>query len=337
MIVKSTWWVTSKQFEYATECILINMDNTVAVIETKMTLSQNQTVMICPFFANVSGLAPTRLEIKNRNDSIRGEVRNSLSKLRYQIQFDKLIETSGFVHPSDGAASDIRMDHYTVTISPTGELSLERFLHILEKTKEKLPKCIFIVFDFSKVRNFAKTIMPIFRDFIVRALQSKHKLVVVGPLSYCPKLDGDKINPQQFQHILQPDDLPSALDEMKVKTLVVEDDEIAAMQIERFLQNRGFDVTLASSAEEAISKTEQVIPHLIFMDIQLPGMSGIDAVKKLRHYFDHDSIPIIMLTADSSRDSVLSSMDAKVSGYVLKPFDVEKLSDEILNALTVLR
>lgn len=333
MASKSTWWVAPKESEYAYDCILIDMDKSNAIIELKNTLFLNQSVLLSPFFSNIAGLAPTIVEMKNHSNSISGMVSENLSTNRYRIKFSKILDTKDYNNPAEGTSNEVRVNHYTATVAPLGELTLERFLHLLDKVKEKLSNTLFIVFNFSKVNHIAKTSMPVFRDFIIRSIQSKHKIIVIGPVSYCPKFSSNVPDDDDFKHILQPEELPATIEDMHYKTLVVEDDEIAAMQIERFLQNRGFEVMLAQSAEEAIIKTKEIEPNLIFMDIQLPGMSGIDAVHQLRQYYKHDSIPIIMLTADSSRDSVLSLMDANISGYVLKPFDVEKLNQEILTAL----
>ncbi|MGZ7050315.1 MAG: response regulator, partial [Methanobacterium sp.] len=85
------------------------------------------------------------------------------------------------------------------------------------------------------------------------------------------------------------------------KILIVEDEAITAMDLESILQKLGYEVvSIASTGEEAIQKSEELEPDLVLMDIVLKGqMDGISATKEIQSCYD---IPVIYLTAYSDKN-----------------------------------
>ncbi len=82
----------------------------------------------------------------------------------------------------------------------------------------------------------------------------------------------------------------------------------------------------ASSGEEAIEKVAQERPDVVFMDVRMPGMSGIEATKAIRSA--SPDTRVILLTVDESRASISEAIQAGVSGYLLK----DASPDELVNA-----
>ena len=76
-------------------------------------------------------------------------------------------------------------------------------------------------------------------------------------------------------------------------------------------------------------------PDLVILDIGLPGMSGIDALKKIRA--QHPQVLVIMITAYEDIDTVISAMKAGAHDYVVKPLHMESLEKTIANALDTIR
>ncbi len=111
----------------------------------------------------------------------------------------------------------------------------------------------------------------------------------------------------------------------KAKILIVEDENIVAMDIRKMLLNFGYEITsIINSGEEAILEVRENKPDLILMDIVLKGkMSGIDASRIISQYFD---IPIIYLTALSSDDSLLDAKSRESYGFLYKPFSANELN-----------
>ena len=114
--------------------------------------------------------------------------------------------------------------------------------------------------------------------------------------------------------------------------LVVEDESIAAMHIQRALQNMGYGVpAVVSSGEEAIQKAAETQPDLVLMDINLKGqMDGVEAAK---HIHSNLNVPIIYLTAMSDEDTLRRAKITEPLGYILKPFDERNLRVTIEIAL----
>jgi DNA-binding NarL/FixJ family response regulator len=82
----------------------------------------------------------------------------------------------------------------------------------------------------------------------------------------------------------------------------------------------------ASSGEEAIQAVDKLTPDVVFMDVRMPGISGIDATKEIRH--DHPETRVILFTVEESRSSISEAIQAGVSGYLLK----DVTADELVNA-----
>jgi DNA-binding NarL/FixJ family response regulator len=79
----------------------------------------------------------------------------------------------------------------------------------------------------------------------------------------------------------------------------------------------------ASSGEEAIQVVEEAKPEIIFMDVRMPGMNGIQATKVIRER--HPETKVILFTVDESRASISEAIQAGVSGYLLKDVGVGEL------------
>jgi CheY-like chemotaxis protein len=110
----------------------------------------------------------------------------------------------------------------------------------------------------------------------------------------------------------------------KAKILVVEDENIVAMDIQKTLLDAGYEITsIISSGEEAIVNVRENKPDLILMDIILKGkMTGIDASRIISQYFD---IPIIYLTALTNDDELLQTKSRESYGFLFKPFSANEL------------
>ena len=116
-----------------------------------------------------------------------------------------------------------------------------------------------------------------------------------------------------------------------MKTVLVADDEVSIQTLyKRELTREGFNVVCASSAQEAIRKTQECPPDLVIMDIRMPGMDGIEAMGRILE--ENNEIPVVINTAYSSyKDSFLSwSADA----YVTKSSDLSELKETIHRILT---
>jgi len=114
-----------------------------------------------------------------------------------------------------------------------------------------------------------------------------------------------------------------------LNVLVAEDNVINQKLIERVLDNLGLDVTLANDGQEALNLREMHTYDLIFMDIQMPVMGGIEATKAILEYEEKQRkrhIPIVALTANALTGDREKYINAGMDGYLSKPLELEKLS-----------
>jgi len=83
----------------------------------------------------------------------------------------------------------------------------------------------------------------------------------------------------------------------------------------------------ASTAEQALALVPEVRPDIVLLDLVLPGMSGVEAVRRLRA--EHPAVKVVVLTSFAGQDSVLSVVRAGVSGYLLKDVGPAELADAL--------
>lgn len=118
---------------------------------------------------------------------------------------------------------------------------------------------------------------------------------------------------------------------MSAASILVVDDE---PQIRRVLRStlsaRGYVITEAKTGEEALEWMRKEPPDLILLDVNMPGMGGIEACREIRRGSD---VPVIMLTVRSAERDKVAALDAGADDYVVKPFGIEELLARIRAAL----
>jgi two-component system cell cycle response regulator DivK len=108
--------------------------------------------------------------------------------------------------------------------------------------------------------------------------------------------------------------------------LLIVDDNAQNLKLARvLLAGEGYEVRTAIDAEEAVRVLESFSPALILMDLQLPGMDGLELTRRLKVDPKHRHIIIIALTAYAMKGDEERARAAGCDGYVAKPIDVEQL------------
>jgi DNA-binding NarL/FixJ family response regulator len=87
----------------------------------------------------------------------------------------------------------------------------------------------------------------------------------------------------------------------------------------------------ASTGEEAVERVEQLTPDVVFMDVRMPGIGGIEATRKIRQV--SPDTRVILFTVDESRNAISEAIQAGVSGYLLKDASAEELVDAAKHAI----
>lgn len=120
---------------------------------------------------------------------------------------------------------------------------------------------------------------------------------------------------------------------MSAKILVVDDNPTNLKLVSDVLEFEGYDILKAADAEEAQVVLGATLPDLILMDIALPGMDGLTLTRKLKAEERTRGICIVALTAFAMKGDDLKAFDAGCDGYITKPIDTRKLTDQVAGFL----
>jgi len=113
---------------------------------------------------------------------------------------------------------------------------------------------------------------------------------------------------------------------MSGEPILIVDDNAQNLKLVRvLLVSEGYDVHTACDAEEALAELESFSPRLILMDLQLPGMDGLELTRRLKADPERQSIAIVALTAYAMKGDELKALAAGCDGYVAKPIDIVSL------------
>lgn len=114
--------------------------------------------------------------------------------------------------------------------------------------------------------------------------------------------------------------------------LVVDDEPINQRLLKRILGMKGFAVVTASNGQEAIELFMRERPDIIFMDIMMPGMNGIEATRRIKAILTEDFVPVIFLTALDDEATMMECIQAGGDDFLIKPIDLALLDARIVTA-----
>lgn len=115
--------------------------------------------------------------------------------------------------------------------------------------------------------------------------------------------------------------------------LIIEDNPSNLKLVKTLLKVEGYDVKTAINAEEALKLLNTFHPQLILMDLQLPGMDGLELTQKLKNDPQFQEIIVIALTAYAMTRDKEKAIAAGCDGFMTKPIDIKTFPDEIIQYL----
>ncbi len=124
------------------------------------------------------------------------------------------------------------------------------------------------------------------------------------------------------------------LTESKYLILVVDDSADNLAVISLFLQHQGYRVVTANNGEDAVNVAAQTLPNVILMDINLPGLDGLGATRKIRETEALREVPVIAITAFGTEGFQRAAYDVGVAGYLTKPIDLDRMHQLIARLLS---
>ena len=113
------------------------------------------------------------------------------------------------------------------------------------------------------------------------------------------------------------------------RVLIVEDNEKSMKLFRDVLQATGYSTLEATTGEEAVELALSQAPALVLMDVQLPGIDGVEALERLRQNERTASIPVLALTAQAMSGDRERFLEAGFDGYLAKPVDVGALIEAV--------
>ncbi len=111
-----------------------------------------------------------------------------------------------------------------------------------------------------------------------------------------------------------------------MRIVYVEDNDANLTLVRKVLEAAGdITVTGVPSAEEGLQLVTQEPPDVLLLDLDLPGMSGLDLARKLRQIPELSALPIIAISASVMKDERAKALQAGCDAFVEKPFDIQRL------------
>ena len=107
---------------------------------------------------------------------------------------------------------------------------------------------------------------------------------------------------------------------MLTKILVVEDDKSISDLITLHLKKNDFEYLVVHNGEDALSHLDNFMPDFIILDWMIPGLSGLEVLRRIRNKQEYKNLPILMLTAKNSEQDKIISFESGLDDYITKPF-----------------
>jgi CheY-like chemotaxis protein len=117
--------------------------------------------------------------------------------------------------------------------------------------------------------------------------------------------------------------------------MVVDDSEFERKLVDRILASALYDVMFADSGAQALSLLRHEYPDLILMDMDMPVMTGLDTLRKLKSTLRWSSIPVMMITGNSEKALVVQCFKAGAVDFAVKPLERESFLSKVARYLPV--
>ena len=117
------------------------------------------------------------------------------------------------------------------------------------------------------------------------------------------------------------------------EVVIIDDDAGALFAVEQALKRLGIHTATFQDPGFAIQHMKQTLPHMAIVDLHIPNFSGFEVCRAVRSTPHIAEMPILILTAEPSRENVARAMEFKVNGFVAKPFSPRELRDKVCQLL----
>src|SRR5918993_1830480 len=122
---------------------------------------------------------------------------------------------------------------------------------------------------------------------------------------------------------------------MPARILLIDDDAGIRESMRMPLEYEGYEYSAAASAEEGLAAIQRDAPDIVFLDIKMPGMDGLEALSRIKAF--NDSLPVVMISAHGNAQVGMDATKRGADDFIEKPFGAERLLVTIRNVLSQTR
>jgi CheY-like chemotaxis protein len=122
---------------------------------------------------------------------------------------------------------------------------------------------------------------------------------------------------------------------MRYNVLIVEDDRRMAQSLAAQINLLDHTVAISYGPRMAIQQLNQVIPDVIFMDMNMPGVNGLEVLRFLRRDPVTAKVPVIIVSANDSPEDIKAATEAGANHYLIKPPTIEDIETALKNVITI--
>ena len=120
---------------------------------------------------------------------------------------------------------------------------------------------------------------------------------------------------------------------MSHKILIVEDEPNIVIPLQFLLEQKGYQIIVATSGEEALKIVSMVKPDLILLDIMLPGMDGYEVCENIRQNEESQHTKIVFISALGREIDIVKGMALAADAYIVKPFSILEITEKVKELL----
>ena len=183
-----------------------------------------------------------------------------------------------------------------------------------------------------KIREFDSEI----RIVVLTAKETNAEVMKESPLGVSAVLKKNFSTHNMMKKILEilkEREVKGEKEERQGNILVVDDEPEIRTTISTFLEKKGYRVTVAGNGEEALIEIKAYKPHLVLLDVRMPGMDGLVVLRNIKQI--DESLKVVMLTAIQDKDIMDSAIKEGACDYLIKPFNLNKL-DALVSSILIL-
>ena len=118
------------------------------------------------------------------------------------------------------------------------------------------------------------------------------------------------------------------------KLLIVDDEVEICEFLKSFFEDRDFEVAVANGGIQALEKVALFHPEVVLLDIQMPGMDGLQVLKKIKETYP--KVKVIMVTAVETQEKIQEAMRFGADNYITKPLSLEYLEKDVQDKIDIL-